>query len=337
MLKMETFENIFLPKELKEKIPITDEILSNIAKIRLEIQDIMDGKDSRRLFIVGPCSIHNFEEAMEYAEKLAEIAEKVKNKILLVMRVLLEKPRTTIGWKGFVNDPDLNETYNLEKGLELSRKLLFEINELGLGAATEFLDVLVYPYYSDLVTMAVTGARTVDSPTHRQMVSELLAPVGFKNSLSGSIDSAINAMISVKQEHCFLGIDEEGKVAKITTSGNPHSILILRGGDSGPNYEKEYVEEAQKRLIERGLFDSLIIDCSHGNSGKDYKMQPEIFKNIVEQMKTNPKVVGLMLESYLYEGNQRINGQLKKGVSVTDSCVGWEETEKLILEAYGEL
>jgi len=334
---METFENIFSPKELKENFPITDGLLSHIAKTRSEIEDIMDGKSSKKLFIIGPCSIHNYGEAVEYAKKLAAIAEKVKDKILLIMRVLLEKPRTSVGWKGFVNDPDLNETYNIEKGLELSRKLLLEINQLGLGTATEFLDVLVYPYYSDLVTMAIVGARTVESPTHRQMVSELLAPLGFKNSTSGSIEPAINAIISAKQEHCFLGIDEEGKVAKITTSGNDHSVLILRGGDSGPNYEKEYVEEAQKRLVECGLFDSLMIDCSHGNSGKNYKIQGEIFQNIVEQMKTNHKIIGLMLESYLEEGNQKIDNNLKKGVSVTDSCVGWEETEKLILEAFEKL
>lgn len=334
---METFENIYSPQELKEKYQITDEILSHVAKTRSQIEAIMGGKSSKKLFIVGPCSIHSYDETIEYAKKLANISKKVKDKILLIMRVFLEKPRTTIGWKGFVNDPDLNETYNIEKGLELSRKLLLEINKSGLGAATEFLDVLVYPYYSDLVTMALIGARTIESPTHRQMVSELLAPLGFKNSTSGSIEPAINAIISAKQEHCFLGIDEEGKVAKISTSGNDNSILILRGGDLGPNYEKEYVEESQKRLVEIGLFDSLMVDCSHGNSGKDYKMQEEIFQNVVEQMKTNPKLVGLMLESYLEEGNQKISSDLKKGVSVTDSCIGWKETEKLLLEAYKEL
>jgi 3-deoxy-7-phosphoheptulonate synthase len=333
---MESFEDLITPKEIKEKFPLNEEARVNVATKRGEIEDILDGKSSKKIFIVGPCSVHNYEEAIEYAKKLSQLAEKVKDKVIVLMRTYFEKPRTVVGWKGFVNDPDLNESYDIEKGLKQSRKLLLEINQLGIGVATEFLDLLVYPYLCDLVSWVSIGARTVESPTHRQMASELLAPVGFKNPKSGSIEPAINAIINAKQSHCFLGMDEDGKVSKITTSGNNNTHLVLRGGDTGPNYEKEFVEETQKRLAEKELSENVMIDCSHDNSGRDYKRQPEICKNVVEQMKTNPKVIGLMLEGYLEEGAQKID-EGKKGFSVTDGCLGWETTEKLILEGYERL
>jgi 3-deoxy-7-phosphoheptulonate synthase len=333
---MESFEDLITPKEIKEKFPLNEEARVNVATKRGEIEDILDGKSSKKIFIVGPCSVHNYEEAIEYAKKLSQLAEKVKDKVIVLMRTYFEKPRTVVGWKGFVNDPDLNESYDIEKGLKQSRKLLLEINQLGIGVATEFLDLLVYPYLCDLVSWVSIGARTVESPTHRQMASELLAPVGFKNPKSGSIEPAINAIINAKQSHCFLGMDEDGKVSKITTSGNNNTHLVLRGGDTGPNYEKEFVEETQKRLAEKELSENVMIDCSHDNSGRDYKRQPEICKNVVEQMKTNPKVIGLMLEGYLEEGAQKID-EGKKGFSITDGCLGWETTEKLILEGYERL
>lgn len=334
---IESYEKLSSPKELKEKIIMSNKSKEIVDNSRKAIADTLKGKDKRKIFIVGPCSIHNPEEALEYAVRLKNISDKVKNKIIILMRVYLEKPRTTLGWKGFISDPFMDLSYEIEKGLELSRKLLLEITEKGIPVATEFLDPLVYPYIGDFVSFGAIGARTTESQIHRQLGSGFSMPVGYKNSTSGSIDTAINAIKTSSRPHSFIGVDDEGKVSKIMTKGNENCYLVLRGGETGPNYESDIVKEVQNRLRERGLKDSLIIDCSHGNSGNDYKMQKHVFRDVVFQMKANLGVKGLMLESNLEEGKQEISNNLRKGVSITDACIGWEETEKLILEAYKSL
>jgi 3-deoxy-7-phosphoheptulonate synthase len=251
-----------------------------------------------------------------------------------VIRVYLEKPRSTTGWKGFINDPFMDGSNNISEGLKLSRKLLISIAEKGFPIATEFLDVLVYPYIEDLISFGAVGARTSESQTHRQMVSSFSFPVGFKNATSGNIDVAINGIISAKSLHSFIGINSDGDVSKVTTKGNPYGFLILRGGDNGPNYEEEFIKETQERLKEKSLFKKVLIDCSHGNSMKDYHNQKLVFRDVITQMDSNPDVIGVMLESYIHEGSQKIElNNIKKGVSVTDSCISIDETKKLILEA----
>ncbi len=333
-VRYEKFES---PVYFQDKIPISDRALENIKNTRKLIEDIINKKDKRKLFIIGPCSIHNHDEALEYADKLKKLSDKVRDKIIILMRVYLEKPRTNIGWKGYINDPDLKDIFNISKGIELSRKLLNEINSVGVGIATEFLDTLVYPYIYDFISFGTIGARTTESQTHRQVASGLPMPIGFKNSTSGGIEAPINAIKTAANPHHFLGIDKEGNVSKITTLGNKNCLLILRGGDNGPNYEEEFVCEVEARLGEENLLKNIVIDCSHGNSLKDYKRQGEVFMDVVSQMKTNKNIIGVMLESNLEEGRQEIPGrvnELKKGVSITDGCIDWDETGRLVLGSY---
>jgi 3-deoxy-7-phosphoheptulonate synthase len=334
------FVELESPKYFREKYPVSEKAIKVIAESRKVVKDILDGKDKRKLFVVGPCSIHNYDEAIEYARKLKDISDKVKDKIFILMRVFLEKPRVGMGWKGFINDPMLNYSFDIGKGLELSRKLLNQINELGLPVATEFLDISVCPYLCDFISWGSIGARTSESQTHRQMASGFDIAIGFKNSTSGSIDGAINAVIAAGFPHHFIGINPLGKLAIAVTKGNKYTHVILRGGDTGPNYEEEFVKEALNRLAEKKLRKCLVIDCSHGNSLYDSKMQADVFKDIIYQMRSNKGIIGLMLESNLNEGKQDIPkdlSKLKKGVSVTDACISIVETEKLILEGYKDL
>ena len=336
----ESFEKFESPNYFKKKYPVSKEALETITKARVDIKNILDRKDSRRIFIIGPCSIHNYDEALIYADKLKILSDKVKDKFLILMRVYLEKPRTSRGWKGFVNDPDLNSKYNINKGIELSRKLLLKINEIGLPVTTEFLDILVYPYIYDLISWGAIGARTTEDQTHRQMVSGFSIPIGYKNSTSGNIDVAIHSIKTSEIPHHFLGINGDGVVNKISTKGNKYCHLILRGGDSGPNYEEDFIKEVEERLEEKEVPKNIMIDCSHGNSLKDYKRQPEVFKEVVMQMTSNENIIGLMLESYLEEGVQEIPKDLKKlkpGVSITDGCINWDTTEKIVMTAYDVL
>ncbi|MBD3253285.1 3-deoxy-7-phosphoheptulonate synthase [Candidatus Pacearchaeota archaeon] len=328
------YEDLLAPGELQRNISLNEKTRQSIEGTRKEVLDILKGDDSRKLFIIGPCSIHDYDSALEYARKLKVLSDRVKDKIFILMRAYLEKPRTILGWKGFINDPYLDESYNVQKGLELGRRLFRDINELGIGIASEFLDVLVYPYISDLVSFGTIGARTSGSQTHRQIVAGLEMPVGYKNTISGDIGIAINSIITSSESHCFIGINKEGKVCKVIAKGNKNCFLILRGSNHGPNYESEFVREAQKRLNENNLKDSVVVDCSHDNSGKDHKNQDTVFRDVVSQMSSNKGVVGLMLESNLRDGNQKISSNLEKGISITDPCIGWEETEKLVLEAY---
>lgn len=335
-----SFIELESPEFYKNKYPVSKKALEYITESRRIIRDIVDKKDKRRLLVVGPCSIHNYDEAIEYAKKLKDISNKVKDKFFILMRVYLEKPRVTMGWKGFINDPKLDSSFDIKKGLELSRKLLNEINELGLPVASEFLDISVCPYLCDLVSLGSIGARTSESQTHRQMVSGFEIPVGFKNSTSGSIEGAINAMITASSSHHFIGINPQGKLSITVTRGNPYTFIVLRGGDAGPNYEEEFVKEALERLSEKGLRDVLMIDCSHGNSLKDHIRQAEVFKDVVFQMRSNKGIIGLMLESYLNDGKQEIPkdlSKLKKGTSITDACMSIDKTSNLIMDAYNVL
>jgi len=285
---------------------------------------------------VGPCSIHDTKAGIEYAEKLKELADKVSENIYVVMRVYFEKPRTTVGWKGLINDPDLNGSFNIPKGIEIGREFLSEVTRIGLPTATEFLDPFTPQYIGDLVSWGAIGARTAESQTHRQMASGLSMPIGFKNGTGGSVQLAIDGMIACEGEHAFLGIDDDGKTSIVITKGNKANHVILRGGASGTNYDKDSINEAQELLKKNNLVPNIVVDCSHGNSNKDHNRQPIVFKEVIEQrLNGNNKIIGIMLESNINPGNQSLGNieDLEYGVSITDKCVGWEKTEEIILEA----
>lgn len=329
--------SLISPRELKAKLPITEGATATVIRRREEVKRILAGEDRRLLVVVGPCSIHDQAAGIEYATKLRELAREVEQQMLLVMRVYFEKPRTTVGWKGLINDPHLDDTFDVSGGLHLARELLLKITEMGLSAATELLEPITPQYIADLITLASIGARTTESPTHRQMASGLSMPVGYKNGTEGNLDVAINAMQSAQASHSFLGIDEDGRTCVLSTRGNPWGHLILRGGRQGPNYGAEHVREGVERLNAAKLAPRLMIDCSHANSCKDYRRQKEAWTDVIAQrIAGNDAIIGLMLESNLAEGNQKLNGDLSKltyGVSITDPCIGWDETEQLIRSA----
>ena len=341
-LNVESFFFFFSPEAIRTKLPVSEKTADNVLAGRREIQDILTGEDKRLMVIVGPCSIHDVDAAMEYAQRMKVLREEVKDKISLVMRVYFEKPRTTVGWKGLINDPLLDSSYNMEEGLRRARSLLIDINTLGLPAATEILDPITPQYIADLLSWVAIGARTTESQTHREMASGLSMPVGFKNGTDGNLTSAVNATQAAKAPQHFLGIDPAGKTAVVTTRGNRFGHIVLRGGTS-PNYDPVSVGKAQARLREKDLLDAVIIDCSHDNSGQKYTGQSFVFKSAVDQrLDNNDRLVGLMLESNLHEGNQKCkcNGDadnLKYGVSITDECISWETTEKLIRCAFDKL
>ena len=334
------------PRELITKIPSDETITKLIKKTRETIQNILQGKDDRMLFIIGPCSIHNVEQAKIYASELHRLAERVKDKILIVMRTYFSKPRTTVGWKGLMYDPKLNGTSEINLGLETTRSLLRDINALGMPCGYEMLDTITPQYLTDLMSWGAIGARTTESQIHRELVSGVSMPTGFKNGTNGNTKIAIDAMVSAAHPHCFPGIDVDGRAIVCTTSGNPHTHIILRGGTDGPNYGKEHVEAliADLASLPASMNRAIIVDCSHGNSGKDYRNQHISFHNTIE-LRTSGKVEikGVMLESNLVEGKQKLvvnNGhhnKLKYGVSITDSCISMEETKALVMEAYHKL
>ena len=337
-IRIDKSQVLITPVEIKSQVPLTDLAEITVLKSRQELEAILDGKDHRKFLVVGPCSIHDVQAAEDYAKRLKTLAERVKDKLLLVMRVYFEKPRTTVGWKGLINDPDLDDSFHIEKGLIMARELLIKIAELGLPTATEALDPIVPQYISDLISWTAIGARTTESQTHREMASGLSMPVGFKNSTDGSIQVALNALQSAREPHHFLGINEEGQVSIFRTIGNAYGHIILRGSDRKPNFDADSVKLAEEKLKEAQLPCKIVIDCSHGNSKKNHKLQGSVFENVIQQIQDgNTSVVGMMLESNLYEGNQPIptdREQLKYGVSVTDKCIDWEETEKIVLAAY---
>ncbi len=334
-------EPLVSPKKLKEELPYSEEVNRLVTQSRKEIKDIITQKDDRMLLIIGPCSIHDEKAALEYASKLIPFREKMKEHFCIVMRVYFEKPRTTIGWKGLINDPHLNGTYDISTGLRISRRLLVKILEKGLPVATEFLDPITPQYTSDLVSWAAIGARTIESQTHREMASGLSMPVGFKNNTDGNLQIAVDAMESSIHPHHFLGIDQDGRICAISTSGNPYGHLILRGGRLRPNYDPESVKEAIEKLKERKLNSGIMVDCSHANSNKVFERQQVVWKHIVEQrIEGNKNIMGMMLESHLYEGNQKLTddlSDLKYGVSITDACVSFETTIQLLEYTYNKL
>ncbi|MCC7423746.1 MAG: 3-deoxy-7-phosphoheptulonate synthase [Planctomycetaceae bacterium] len=328
------------PQELKDQMPSSELAADTVYSYREQVKRILMGEDSRMLCVVGPCSIHDYDAAMDYAKRLKALADEVSDQLLLVMRVYFEKPRTTVGWKGLINDPHLNDTFAMGDGLRLGRRILLQIAELGLPAATEMLEPITPQYIADLITLASIGARTTESPTHRQMASGLSMPVGYKNGTDGSLDVALNAMQSAGSSHAFLGIDQDGKTCVVHTKGNPWGHLILRGGRSGPNYSAVNIRDAAERLKKAKLTARILVDCSHANSNKDYRKQAIAWDDVVDQrVAGNDSIVGLMLESNINPGNQKLvnPAELAYGVSITDECLGWEETERLIRSAAKKL
>ena len=329
------------PKVLKTELAITASTNKTVIEGRETIKQILAGDDPRVLVVVGPCSIHDRKSAIEYAGRLKALSEKVVETLFVVMRVYFEKPRTIVGWKGLINDPYLNDSFDIATGLRLAREILLEIGALELPAATELLEPITPQYIADLLTLASIGARTTESPTHRQMASGLSMPVGYKNGTDGSLQVAIDAMLAGKTPHAFLGIDSDGHTCIVNTRGNPWGHLILRGGRSGSNYSPEHVKVAAEKLAVSGLMPRFMIDCSHANSNKDYRNQPLVWRDVIAQrIAGNTDIVGLMLESNLFPGNQKLTTDpslLHYGVSITDGCIGWDETESLILEAHANL
>lgn len=328
------------PLALCKDIEKTEAVDKFVVESRDAIQQIIFGLDRRLLIVVGPCSIHDLKAGREYASKLTALAQEVKERMLLVMRVYFEKPRTTVGWKGLIMDPNLDGTSDIHKGLHLARQFLLEVIELGLPTATELLDPITPQYIADLICWSAIGARTTESQTHRQMASGLSMPLGFKNGTDGDIAVAVNAIKAAKQPQTFLGIDNMGQANALTTYGNPNCHIVLRGGSKGPNYSANDVAQVSEKLIEAGLKPAIMIDCSHANSGKDPSLQPKIFEDIVQQSLTNPDIIGAMIESNLHYGNQTFPQpveSLKYGVSITDGCIDWETTERTIRDAYAQL
>lgn len=326
---------LITPEKLKEQIPGTEKAYETVVKGRQAIQDILDRKDPRFLVVVGPCSIHDVQAAKEYAIRLKQLHDQLNDTLYLVMRVYFEKPRTSVGWKGLINDPDLDDSCDMEKGLHVARELLLWIAELGLPVGTEALDPITPQYLADLYSWAAIGARTTESQTHREMASGLSMPVGFKNGTKGSLDMAANAMQSAASSHKFLGINEKGQACIINTHGNPYAHIILRGGQQ-PNYDSVNVRLAEEALEKENLATNIVIDCSHANSYKKHDLQPLVAENIVGQiLNGNRSIIGIMLESHLHEGKQAFPApeQLDKlayGVSITDGCISWERTDILL-------
>ena len=326
------------PKKLKEKLPVSENASDTVIQARNTIKRVLAGEERRLLMIVGPCSIHDPEAARDYALRLKKLAVEVSETILIVMRVYFEKPRTTVGWKGLINDPDLDGSHKINKGIELARKILLETNNLGLPCATETLDPITPQYLADLISWSAIGARTTESQTHREMASGLSMPVGFKNGTDGGLNVALNAMNSALQQHYFLGINPEGISSVIQTSGNPHVHLVLRGGNNGPNYDAVSVHIAADALASGGLPKAIMIDCNHANSGKDPSRQELVLRNTIMQIKDGDQsIIGTMIESNINGGNQLIKPKMKYGVSVTDACLDWENTHRIILDAHTAL
>lgn len=329
------------PDDLKARFPVTEQSAKTVIRDREILKQVLAGEDDRLVIIAGPCSIHDTNAAMDYAQRLAKLAKQVEERMLVIMRVYFEKPRTTTGWKGLIYDPDLNDTFEMERGISIARELLIKINELGLSTATEFLDPFVPQYIADLISWAAIGARTTESQTHRQMASGLSMPVGFKNSTTGDLQIAINAMLSSRAPHAFLGIDGEGRACVINTKGNPWGHAILRGGDGMKNFDPTSIANASALLEQNNLSPALMIDCSHANCDKQFEKEAEVWKSVIQQRaEGNSNIFGLMLESNIDEGAQKLTDDLsalKYGVSITDQCVGWEETEELFLWGYDQL
>lgn len=324
---------LLTPKELKKEFPLPEHLRKQIETSRKEISDIIHRRDKRQLIVIGPCSIHDTNAAIEYGKKLKTLSEQLSDQLYIVMRVYFEKPRTTVGWKGLINDPKMDGSFDIETGLRVGRKLCLELAELGLPLATEALDPMTPQYLADLFSWSAIGARTTESQTHRELASGLSMAVGFKNGTDGSLAVALNAMQSSAQSHSFIGINQQGQVTLLKTKGNPDGHVILRGGKA-PNFEKQYVDECEQALRKANLPAAIMIDCSHGNSNKDYRRQPIVAENVLAQLLAgNSSIIGLMIESHLNAGNQpseQLFDEMKYGVSITDACIDWQTTESLL-------
>ena len=328
------------PVELCNKIQRSSDVEQFVVETRNAINKIIFGDDPRLLVVVGPCSIHDLESGREYAERLAKLSQELSDRLLIVMRVYFEKPRTTVGWKGLIMDPKLDGTSDIPLGLEIARSFLTEVLELGLPTATELLDPITPQYIADLICWSAVGARTTESQTHRQMASGLSMPLGFKNATNGDLKVAINAIQAASQPQTFLGIDNAGQANAITTKGNPNCHIVLRGGSDGPNYSSADVADAQEKIAKDNLEPAIMIDCSHANSNKDHELQASVFHDVVDQSITNKKIIGTMLESNINSGKQAFpqdKENLQYGVSITDACIDWETTEQLLRDAYKKL
>jgi 3-deoxy-7-phosphoheptulonate synthase len=320
--------DISSPEEVIKESPITDEVSSLVYGTRNEIANVLHGRDNRIIVVVGPCSIHNKDSALEYAHKLKAERERLSNELIIVMRVYFEKPRTTVGWKGLINDPDINEEYNIQKGIRLARSILLDINELGLPCGTEFLDPISPQYVADLIAWGAIGARTAESQIHRELASGLSCPVGIKNSTSGDLKAAVDGIKASNHPHVFLSTTKEGDVAVFKTSGNNDAHIILRGGKE-PNFTAENIAKTTKALDKAGVINAIMVDASHGNSKKVFKNQIGVIEDLHSQITSNSdtsNIKGIMIESNLVEGNQPISENLEYGKSITDACLGWEDT-----------
>ena len=340
-VRINEVKELLPPIAILERFPASENAAATVFNARQSIHNILARRDDRLLVVIGPCSIHDPKAALEYGQRLVALRERYQDQLEVVMRVYFEKPRTTVGWKGLINDPHLNDTFDIGTGLRIGRRILLEVANMGLPAATELLEPITPQYIADLIALTAIGARTTESPTRRQMASGLSMPVGFKNGTDGSLQVAIDAMLSAQSQHSFLGIDAEGQTCIVNTNGNPWGFLILRGGRSGPNYNAESLAESVKRLNTAKLTPRLMVDCSHANSNKDYRLQHVCWDECIEQrLAGNKNIVGLMLESNLNPGNQPLTSHVKElqyGVSITDGCIGWDETEKLLLSAHEKL
>ena len=326
------------PEEIKARVPLSDRAAATVLNGRKALGDILDRRDNRIFVVLGPCSIHDPVAGLDYARRLKALADEVSDRLLLVMRVYFEKPRTSTGWKGFINDPHMDDSFRIDEGMEKARRFLLDVNEIGLPAATEALDPIGPQYYGDLIAWTAIGARTSESQTHREMASGLSSPVGFKNATDGDLSVAINAILSASHPHSFLGISGQGQTAILRTRGNRYGHVVLRGGGGRPNYDTVSVSLAEKALAKANLPPNIVVDCSHANSWKNPELQPLVMKDVMHQIREgNQSIVGMMIESNLEAGNQPIPkdlSQLRYGCSVTDACVGWGTTEEMIRNAH---
>jgi 3-deoxy-7-phosphoheptulonate synthase len=340
-LHVKEIVRLLTPRELKAQLPATDAANATVARSRERIVRILQQEDPRLIVVIGPCSIHDEKGALDYATRLNALRKEFANRMEIVMRVYFEKPRTTIGWKGLINDPRLDGSQDIETGLKIARRLLLEITGMGLPAATEFLDPIVPQYIADLVTWAAIGARTTESQTHREMASGLSMPVALKNNTDGSLQSAIDAMGAARHPHSFLGINEDGVTSIVRTTGNPHTHIVLRGGRAKANYDAKSICKAEEKLKSEKLQPVLMVDCSHANSGKQHARQEDVWRSVIQQrVEGTRSLIGMMIESNINEGNQPIPKKLtdlRYGVSLTDSCISWETTERLLRWGYEKL
>lgn len=329
------------PAQLLEELPKTAAQSDFITRVRQDIHRVIFTEDKRFLLVIGPCSIHDLEAGRDYARRLAALAAEVSDRILIVMRVYFEKPRTTVGWKGLIMDPQLDGSYDIETGLRTARRFLREVLDLGLPTATELLDPITPQYIADLICWSAVGARTTESQTHRQMASGLSMPLGFKNGTDGTLGAAINAIKAASQPQTFMGVSVDGRASAIATRGNPNCHIVLRGGSKGPNYSPAHISETEKTLEKAGLLPSILVDCSHANSAKKPELQPEVLSEVINQITAgNSSIIGAMVESNLAAGNQAFpqpKPDLRYGVSITDGCIDWSTTEQLIRDTYAAL